>query len=376
MKLKLSIPQPCHEDWAKMSPTEKGKHCAVCDKEVLDMRGKSPEEVALKISHSKSGEVCAQIPNHILDKPIQLQAAGIGKYGKMGAAGALITAVALSPTISDSVNLFETISDKNITAMSQDGIHVNGTVSGDKNEFISGAKITIKQNEHQAITYSLANGRFVMDLDPQKIKTGKAILQIEKPGFALLEREIDIDGNMQNGKFILEGMKMEIIEMDRMYPAMDIMNEVTGGKVMICSENIRAERQYDIKATEEHYRVTGGAVVYTNYTEKYMKDLYINSLDTLEQNVKMTEDISEIKIINTLKTYPNPTTDYVNLEMVKEGNYTVYVFALDGKIVMTENFNSNKIQINLSAFERGNYIVKVIDNETQENFDSKIVLMR
>lgn len=375
IKLKLSIPQPCHEDWAKMSPTEKGRHCAVCDKEVLDMRGKSPEEVALKISHSKSGEVCAQIPNHILDKPIQLHAASIGKYGKMGAAGALITAVALSPTISDSANLFETISDNNITAMNQSAIHVNGTIVGDKDEIISGAKISIKQNEHQAITYSLANGRFVMNLDPQKIKNGKAILLIEKPGYTILEREIDIDGNMQNGKFILEGMKMEMVEMQGQYLERNIiLNEVTGGKVMMTDEFIRDEQQQYV-TVKDCYRVTGGAVVYTNYTENYA--VYsLNTLDTLMQNEKMTEDVSEIKIINSLKTYPNPTTDYVNLEMVKEGNYTVFVFALDGKMILTENFNSNKLQVNLSAFERGNYIVKVVDNDTQEAFDGKVVLMR
>lgn len=371
MQIKLSIPEPCHEDWAKMSPTEKGRHCAVCDKEVLDMRGKSHEEVAEKISNAKSGEVCAQIPNHILDKPIQLHAASMGKYGKMGAAGALITAVALSPTISESVNLLETISDKNQTVMNPNAIHVNGTVIDDKNEIISGAKITIQQNEHQAITYSLANGRFVMNLDPQKIKNGKAILLIEKPGFATLEREIDIDGNMQNGKFVLEGMKMKIVEMNGMYPDMDRMYEVTGGQVVMTRECIKSDIQY-ATAISEQYRVTGGAVVYTSYIDR-IEPIYVNE-KTEEEKIELI-DIEPV-FVNELTTYPNPTVDFVNLELKKEGNYSVYVFALDGKMVMTENFNSNKLQVNLSAFERGNYIVKVIDNDTQEGFDGKVVLMR
>ena len=32
----ITIPKPCHEDWTSMTPTEQGKHCAVCSKEVID----------------------------------------------------------------------------------------------------------------------------------------------------------------------------------------------------------------------------------------------------------------------------------------------------------------------------------------------------
>lgn len=373
MKIKFTIPEPCHENWNNMTPTEKGKHCAVCNKEVFDMTKLTEEQVAEKISKTKSGDVCARIPNHFLDKKIELHAAGISGRGKMGVAGAMITAVALSPTISNSVNLLETISDKNQMVMNQEAIHVNGTVIGDKDEIISGAKITIQQNEHQAITYSLANGRFVMNLDPQKIKNGKAILLIEKPGYAILEREIDIDGNMQNGKFILEGMKMKIIDMSKKYMVKNVMHEVTGGQVVMTTECKLVDKE--ILTKSENYRVTGGAVLYTNYAENYVA-YYSNSLDTLEQSKKMAEDISEIKIINSLKTYPNPTVDFFTIEMKKESNYTVYVFALDGKMIIQENFNADKTQIDVSPFERGNYIVKVLDTKTNEWFDSKVVLIR
>ena len=30
------IPNPCHEDWNKMTPEDKGRHCSVCDKVVID----------------------------------------------------------------------------------------------------------------------------------------------------------------------------------------------------------------------------------------------------------------------------------------------------------------------------------------------------
>jgi len=34
--LKLSIPAPCTENWDNMTPNERGRHCASCDKTVID----------------------------------------------------------------------------------------------------------------------------------------------------------------------------------------------------------------------------------------------------------------------------------------------------------------------------------------------------
>jgi hypothetical protein len=125
------------------------------------------------------------------------------------------------------------------------------------------------------------------------------------------------------------------------------------------------------KVTHTYYESTGGAVVHTVYCERLEPIEVINN----EEN-KIPKVIANFENPIVLKTFPNPTTDIVNLEMSKEGNYTYYVFDLNGKVITTGNFNSGRTLVDLSAFGRGNYIVKVTDNETKENFDSKIVLMR
>lgn len=43
--LYLSIPTPCHEDWDKMTPTEKGRHCQSCEKEVVDFSLLSDQQI-------------------------------------------------------------------------------------------------------------------------------------------------------------------------------------------------------------------------------------------------------------------------------------------------------------------------------------------
>lgn len=45
-KINLSIPQPCHEDWNKMMPQEKGRFCNSCNKTVIDFTNMSDRQLA------------------------------------------------------------------------------------------------------------------------------------------------------------------------------------------------------------------------------------------------------------------------------------------------------------------------------------------
>ena len=41
----VRIPKPCHESWGDMTPTQQGKFCLSCEKEVVDFSEKSAEEI-------------------------------------------------------------------------------------------------------------------------------------------------------------------------------------------------------------------------------------------------------------------------------------------------------------------------------------------
>ena len=42
---KISIPEPCNEDWNKMTPYENGRFCMNCSKTVIDFTAMLPEEI-------------------------------------------------------------------------------------------------------------------------------------------------------------------------------------------------------------------------------------------------------------------------------------------------------------------------------------------
>lgn len=369
IKIKLTIPEPCHEDWAKMTPTEQGKFCGSCQKEVFDMTSTSEDEAVNKIHNSK-GELCVRIPNQFLNKKIELHAAGFGKYGKLGTAGAIITAAAFTPIISDTnTDLSELAKKNSIQINAIQPIQVSGTVVNENGDIIQNVQITIEQNNHRATLTSLANGRFSFQLDPMKIKNGTAKIKLEKAGFLTQEKEITLDGNHLNGKFVMninpDAIKICALNVEDITPLIKEEYALTLGQVAIKEEMI---------VTEERHYVTAGAMVHYVYEEVEITPT-TTYIDTVHEKNKLNVDVEPIDI-NSIKVFPNPTVDNATIEMKKAGNYTVYVFDLNGKMVLNSSFSSTKKQIDLTNFERGNYIIKVLDNDTQEAFDSKVVLMR
>lgn len=57
--------------------------------------------------------------------------------------------------------------------------------------------------------------------------------------------------------------------------------------------------------------------------------------------------------------YPNPTTDYVVIELTQETTDPLYVFDAMGKRVLMENCNGTKFQLDLKSLAAGMYYIKV-----------------
>jgi hypothetical protein len=57
---KIYIPEPCHEDWAKMTPEKQGAFCKVCAKTVVDFSEKSNEEVNEFLLANMEKKICGR----------------------------------------------------------------------------------------------------------------------------------------------------------------------------------------------------------------------------------------------------------------------------------------------------------------------------
>jgi hypothetical protein len=66
----VHIPEPCHEDWNKMSPTQQGAFCGSCSKQVVDFTQMSDDEILKTISKA-AGKTCGRFTEEQLSRPIE-----------------------------------------------------------------------------------------------------------------------------------------------------------------------------------------------------------------------------------------------------------------------------------------------------------------
>ncbi|MEI9959222.1 MAG: carboxypeptidase-like regulatory domain-containing protein [Ferruginibacter sp.] len=69
-QVQLSIPEPCHQDWNQMTPTQQGRHCSACVKQVIDFTTMSDAEVLNYFSNIKNEKVCGRAYPDQLERAI------------------------------------------------------------------------------------------------------------------------------------------------------------------------------------------------------------------------------------------------------------------------------------------------------------------
>jgi hypothetical protein len=71
-KIQLTIAEPCHENWDKMTPVDKGRFCDSCQKQVTDFSNMSDREIAQFFKKPSTGSVCGRFMQDQLDRDIEI----------------------------------------------------------------------------------------------------------------------------------------------------------------------------------------------------------------------------------------------------------------------------------------------------------------
>lgn len=71
-KLQISIPEPCHENWHNMKPTEQGRFCNACAKEVVDFSMMTDTELLNYFTNITHEKVCGRALPSQLERTINL----------------------------------------------------------------------------------------------------------------------------------------------------------------------------------------------------------------------------------------------------------------------------------------------------------------
>lgn len=160
---KVSIPEPCHEDWDKMTNTDKGKFCGLCQKEVHDVSSFSDKKL---INFMKENEnACVQMLPSQTDRNL-LPEKKSPLLSRAAVALGLISLTATGTALSQRKTMGAAVYREPITECSNDSIkklqgevvetkdqkklvevRVTGIVQDNKRNGVNEATITVNGNE-------------------------------------------------------------------------------------------------------------------------------------------------------------------------------------------------------------------------------------
>jgi len=89
-------------------------------------------------------------------------------------------------------------------------------------------------------------------------------------------------------------------------------------------------------------------------------------------NALVTQTDKNFKI----KTYPNPNNGILSVEFEQNAfpNYELYLIDGQGKVIYSlKSIKESKIEINMTGFSKGNYVLTVLDTKNKNAFVNKII---
>ncbi|MCB0699525.1 MAG: carboxypeptidase regulatory-like domain-containing protein [Chitinophagales bacterium] len=145
--IQISIPQPCNEDWNKMTPQEKGRFCDSCQKCIIDFSRYSDKELYEYLIENAGKKLCGRFRSSQLNRSILPPAQPHSTlYKWMIAAGmALVfTAVPDSPVFAQAPHTQEQIShtDKQPNSTGKN-VQITGKVHSYDGAIVSKATVII-----------------------------------------------------------------------------------------------------------------------------------------------------------------------------------------------------------------------------------------
>lgn len=173
--LRLSIDNPCNEDWDKMSVVEQGRKCEKCNRVLQDFSNKSDKEIIDIIRNT--GKICGRVNPSQLNRDIPMEFKTPRKpffinrispfLLSLGGLTLTQNAMAQNPSI------VKTAIDKD----SSDYSIVKGVVTDKEDRPISTVRISIKGST--AFTYSDDDGLFRLKIPSNQIGNDKITLLAE-----------------------------------------------------------------------------------------------------------------------------------------------------------------------------------------------------
>lgn len=357
MEPKIVIAKPCHENWNKMSPEEKGRHCSVCSKVVKDFTAMKTKEIVDTLK-STDGEVCGRINVKQLTpinkkQKIYFWINGVlfrkAIYPVMALLGVTLVAKKAAAQNNDypvkgrmSVSDYHTNDKKvNIVVKSTEG-----------NKFIPNATITILSgiSNHPESFVTDANGRANISIASTDLVGDVVECEIFARGYDYKIVKIKIIKNIQTVEIKMEEEMMMMGEMAYM------------------PDNIQPEiKTTTAKDSMEKVQVTKCSILTVQSLPEIKEHLVgTTSIEPIDNNIAVEPDDQTTKMDDILTdenarvifdVFPVPSYDFVNIVSANEEKFNVDIFDGSGKKIHSVVNSNSRYTLDVSNYAAGIYYV-------------------
>lgn len=339
------IPEPCHENWNKMTPQEQGRHCDVCSKVVVDFTQKSPSEIDNILDgqenvcgHFRVGQLNREAQMKVFKQPRNIFNRNI-KYLALTVLGFFIIHKKTEAQTKGRVKISGGLKPVDHQLYTNTATKLTGTVLTPEHKPAGGAVITFSVNGKElGRTVSRANGTYDFsfsngDIPGMRVDilvTHKYYLQKDIQGLELRNQKNTLHIVLEEEMMIIGKIAMPVHEEEVIPVSNDSVANETPVKVCNLQE---------ITASEE----TATDTTQKEKTETIPAPMF---------NVR-DEDIA-------YTIYPNPANEYATVQCHQTATYLVELYDAKGNRHMQVSFTGDHTNLNVSTLARGTYFVRLM----------------
>jgi len=314
--MKISINEPCHENWETMTPNQQGAFCKSCMKDVVDFSKKSLEDIKAFFSKPQEGRVCGRFEEKQLQELSFDDFFAKFTYWNFAKKFAVIFFMAFGFWIFS-----------NSTAMGQTQ-HLKGEV----------AYIPEKP---QPVKKDTAKKQTRKPLNQQKVLMGK--IKCVKP-MPLVDPE-----PVKEPEPMMLGAVVAIQEPEKIIEPVKV---------------IEIPAEDTTKSMVEYFVLPNNVVDAVPVADPEIKT---TALADGTEGINNTNDLVII--------YPNPGNGNFILETKADAKQTVHIIDANGKLVLTKEI-SGSTSINASSLPAGIYTVNIIGSPTEGVVKKRLVIIK
>lgn len=228
-RIQISIPKPCHENWDAMTPSDRGRFCIACQKQVIDFTKASDREIATALQQDKN--LCGRFVSTQLERELIIHKEKSRIASILALAFSLVTLTVNAQEKKKAPQVAHTkYTVKKQKKYKTPPITITGTVADSTNVPLGNVDVLIKGKSIQTKTDSL--GAF-------KIKANIGdILVFDMIGYTAHQTKINAITPI---KIILQENEGAMV---MSYPVKRKVDIIGGGPVLIMSSKIEKERSF------------------------------------------------------------------------------------------------------------------------------------